>query len=335
MHNAIMQIAIAGGFSVVYSELRTHNSHGVYDHDEYMHASLFSAAAGDIMACSASTNVGRYALEDDFSANWAGRLLSLTSAGLSTAEVVAMWSRLAVLGLPPMGVVDGRRVGFVLLLRGVAGAAVSYAATAPLYRYMARVGARALPQFPERDAEGLLSTVHRRAPCARAFIVGVHVRRGDVMADARYESWRRNASYYTGIVRGILRGLPRCLLSQAFVVVYTEGIQDEFDAFFEEVQALGAAGGRTVVSGHPVTSLVALSRSDVLITSHSAFSRLAALYSYSAVVAGAHISENHTYEGVLRGAVVVYRAPDGTPLYNAAALDALVAMAWSERCMGA
>ncbi len=321
---------MGGGFTIVYTPLKTHPSHGIIDHDTYMHSSLFALPVGALDTCPPGSNVSRLLLEDDYAGHWENKLFTLGGAGMTPAQVGAMWARLEMLGLPRGGASSG--VGFLLRFPHVVASAVNYASTGALFRYMRRGGIAAGHAGEEAAVTGVLSGARRLAPCGRPFIIGVHVRRGDIMKNEKYKSWRLPADYFSVIVQGVLGGLPRCLLEQAVIVVYTEGNCCELDGLFADARRMGAAGGYTLSDGSAVTSLLAMARSDVLVTSFSAFSRVATVFTDTAVVAGAFISVNHTYEDTPHGAVVVGRTESGAPIYDADALNALIEAAWAARC---
>ena len=123
------------------------------------------------------------------------------------------------------------------------------------------------------------------------------------MDNPRYESWRLPVSYFEEITMTILAALPACLRQHTVVVVYTEGECCEFDGLLARARDAGRSLGFAVVGGNPVAEC------DVLVTSFSGFSTVAAHYSYTAVVA-ATVASPESYVGVVQGYVDVTRTPD-------------------------
>ena len=331
--NGILLIAMSANLTLVHSPRRAVGSHGGTDNDSYMYTEQFSVALGAVGACAPESNVRRNTVVDDENAKWWGGG-TLFASQLSATQGDLVWAQLSRLGVANRGRSGaGQRVGFLVKFKLAIACAPYLAVTGEIYRAMYALGRAAAPHKVEVEVDEIRAKIAAAAPapCHTPYTIGVHVRRGDIMDNPRYESWRLPVSYFEEITMTILAALPACLRQHTVVVVYTEGECCEFDGLLARARDAGSSLGFAVVGGNPVASFIAMAECDVLVTSFSGFSTVAAHYSYTAVVA-ATVASPESYVGVVQGYVDVTRTPEKVPVYDAVELMRLVYAAWARRC---
>lgn len=308
--NGVLMIAMALNMTLVYSPRRTVGSHGGTDNDSYMYTRVFSVTLDDIAKCDEGSAVRRYTLNmGEAAETWGGR--DLLQFELTVPQANELWEVLHYKGIP------NNASGFFLKFRSATACAPYFASTGKIFRAMYSVG-RGIARVDEvEDAvAAVFEKVVNMTRVSAPYVIGVHVRRGDIMSAPQYESWRLPASYFEQLTMAVVRALPSCLRQRAIIVVYTEGDCCEFEGLFQRARDAGCVGGFAVVDGHPAVSLLALAASDVIVTSFSGFSTVAAHYSTTAFVL-ATIAAPYSYTGVVNGALDVARTQDKRPVYDA------------------
>jgi hypothetical protein len=107
------------------------------------------------------------------------------------------------------------------------------------------------------------------------FNVAVHVRRGDVEPSARFRF--TSAEYYFWLMKIMRSKVPHA----KFHVFSETGKRDDYSKEFDQYRKLGAT---VHLDTEALEALAHMARADVLVTAHSSFSYLAALFNPNCVL---------------------------------------------------